>query len=163
MQWLRRDGRIKLQRIWWMQVILWMPTELNSIKICTLKGYADKSTESFGFYCNTLFNHLTRIPLAKDVAGKQTISTRLRTPFKKQVSELTPCTWALLEKPPVAQPVKNFPTFYGTRRFITVFTRACHWSLTSKLKLNSVVLVRKRTIPTERPQPVGEVSANFSW
>jgi hypothetical protein len=28
--------------------------------------------------------------------------------------------------------------------------------------LNSVVLVRKRTIPTERPQPVGEVSANFS-
>jgi hypothetical protein len=28
---------------------------------------------------------------------------------------------------------------------------------------NSVVLVRKRTIPTERPQPVGEVSANFSW
>jgi hypothetical protein len=28
--------------------------------------------------------------------------------------------------------------------------------------LNSVVLVRKRTIQTERPQPVGEVSANFS-
>jgi hypothetical protein len=26
-----------------------------------------------------------------------------------------------------------------------------------------VVLVRKRTIPTERPQPVGEVNANFSW
>jgi hypothetical protein len=24
-------------------------------------------------------------------------------------------------------------------------------------------LVRKRTIPTERPQPAGEVSANFSW
>jgi hypothetical protein len=31
------------------------------------------------------------------------------------------------------------------------------------LKLNSVVLVRKRTIPTERPQPADEVSANFSW
>jgi hypothetical protein len=28
-------------------------------------------------------------------------------------------------------------------------------------KTNSVVLVRKETIPTERPQPVGEVSANF--
>jgi hypothetical protein len=24
-------------------------------------------------------------------------------------------------------------------------------------------LVRKRTIPTERPQPAGEISANFSW
>ena len=29
------------------------------------------------------------------------------------------------------------------------------------LKLNSVALVRTRTIPTERPPPVGEVSANF--
>jgi hypothetical protein len=28
---------------------------------------------------------------------------------------------------------------------------------------NCVVSVRKQTIPTERPQPVGEVSANFSW
>jgi hypothetical protein len=29
-------------------------------------------------------------------------------------------------------------------------------------RINSVVLVRKRTIPTERPPLVGEVSANFS-
>jgi hypothetical protein len=29
----------------------------------------------------------------------------------------------------VAQLLKNFPTFYGTRRFITVFTRALHWSV----------------------------------
>ena len=29
-------------------------------------------------------------------------------------------------------------------------------------KLNSVALVRERTIPTERPPPVGEVSANFA-
>jgi len=34
--------------------------------------------------------------------------------------------------------------------------------LDTKLKLNSVALVRERTIPTERPPPVGEVSANFS-
>jgi len=32
---------------------------------------------------------------------------------------------------------------------------------THTLKLNSVALVRTRTIPTERPPPVGEVSANF--
>ena len=30
-------------------------------------------------------------------------------------------------------------------------------------KLNSVALVRERTIPTERPPPVGEVSANYAW
>jgi hypothetical protein len=31
----------------------------------------------------------------------------------------------------------------------------------TKTKLNSGALVRERTIPTERPPPVGEVSANF--
>jgi hypothetical protein len=36
---------------------------------------------------------------------------------------------ALLEKPPVVQLLKNFPKFYGTRRFITVFTTALHWSV----------------------------------
>ena len=30
-----------------------------------------------------------------------------------------------------------------------------------RTKLNSVALVRERTIPTDRPPPVGEVSANF--
>jgi len=29
----------------------------------------------------------------------------------------------------IPQPVKKFPTFYRTRRFITIFTRACHLSL----------------------------------
>jgi hypothetical protein len=29
-------------------------------------------------------------------------------------------------------------------------------------QINSGALVRQRTIPTERPPPVGEVSANFS-
>jgi hypothetical protein len=35
----------------------------------------------------------------------------------------------LLEKLPIVQLLKNFPAFYETRRFITVFTRAFHWSL----------------------------------
>jgi hypothetical protein len=30
-------------------------------------------------------------------------------------------------------------------------------------KLNSVAVVRKRTVPTERPPIVGEVSANLCW
>jgi hypothetical protein len=33
---------------------------------------------------------------------------------------------ALLEKLPIVQPLKNFPAFYGTRRFITAITRALH-------------------------------------
>ena len=38
---------------------------------------------------------------------------------------------------------------------------AQNYVVASKTKLNSVALVRTRTIPTERPPPVGEVSANF--
>jgi hypothetical protein len=33
---------------------------------------------------------------------------------------LTLWSWALHEKPPIVQLLKNFSTFYGTRRFITV-------------------------------------------
>jgi hypothetical protein len=35
----------------------------------------------------------------------------------------------IIEKPPVAQLRKNFPTYYVTWRFITVLTRARRWSL----------------------------------
>jgi hypothetical protein len=35
----------------------------------------------------------------------------------------------LLEKPPIVHLLKNFPAFYGTRSFITVFARALHRSL----------------------------------
>jgi hypothetical protein len=38
-------------------------------------------------------------------------------------------SWVLLEKLPIVQPLKNFPAIYGTRSFITVLTRALHWSL----------------------------------
>ena len=37
----------------------------------------------------------------------------------------------------------------------------CHSSQVFYVEKNSMALVRKRTIPTERPPPVGEVSANF--
>jgi hypothetical protein len=42
---------------------------------------------------------------------------------------LTPRTTVLLEKLTGSQLVKKFPTFYGTRKFITAFTSACHLSL----------------------------------
>jgi hypothetical protein len=41
------------------------------------------------------------------------------------------CRWALLEEPPIVQLLKNFPAFYGTRRFITVLTEDLHWPLSS--------------------------------
>jgi hypothetical protein len=35
-------------------------------------------------------------------------------------------SWALLEEPQIRQLLKNFPAFYRTQRFITVFTRTLH-------------------------------------
>jgi hypothetical protein len=45
--------------------------------------------------------------------------------------QITITSWscALLEKKPVMQLLKYFPVFYENQRFITVFTRALHWSL----------------------------------
>jgi hypothetical protein len=42
---------------------------------------------------------------------------------------ITPWSRGILEKLRVSQLVKKFPTFYGTQRFITAFTRARHLSL----------------------------------
>jgi hypothetical protein len=49
-----------------------------------------------------------------------------RNRFKKYIT-----TWSrgILEKLTVSPRVKKFPAFYGTQRFINVFTRACHLSL----------------------------------
>ena len=44
---------------------------------------------------------------------------------------------------------------------VTLFTSGFNIKKSYVLHINSVALVRTRTIPTERPPPVGEVSANF--
>jgi hypothetical protein len=51
------------------------------------------------------------------------------TSYNLPIDKLTSCSWALLQKPPIVQLFKNFPTFYETQRFITVLTTALHWSL----------------------------------
>jgi hypothetical protein len=51
---------------------------------------------------------------------------------------LTPWSRTLLAKLPVAQLLKNFQTFYGTQRFITVLTRALHWSLSWVRSIQSI-------------------------
>jgi hypothetical protein len=43
--------------------------------------------------------------------------------------KLTAWSRVILEKLIIAQIIKKFPAFYGTRRIITVFTRARHLSL----------------------------------
>jgi hypothetical protein len=54
------------------------------------------------------------------------------------ISELTSWSWALLEKPPIVQLLKNFPIFYEIQKFITVFTRTLHWSLSWARLIQSI-------------------------
>jgi len=53
--------------------------------------------------------------------------------FKKSTQSpiLTPWGRVLFEKIIVTQLANKFSTFYETQRFITLFTRAHHWSLSS--------------------------------
>jgi hypothetical protein len=53
---------------------------------------------------------------------------------------LTPRSRGLLAKLTVSQLVKKFPTFYGTRRLITAFTRARHLSLSWASSIQSMPL-----------------------
>jgi hypothetical protein len=51
---------------------------------------------------------------------------------------LTPWSRFLLEKLTGLQLVKKFPAFYGTRRFITALTGACHLSLSWASSIHSI-------------------------
>jgi len=53
----------------------------------------------------------------------------VRTSQRTLCFDLTPWNGVLLEKLTGFRPVKKFPAFYGTRRFITAFTTARHMSL----------------------------------
>jgi hypothetical protein len=64
-----------------------------------------------------------------------------RVPFSlvRIIEELTHSwSWALLEKLPIVKLLKNFPAFYGTRRFFTVFTNALNWSLSWTSSIESL-------------------------
>jgi hypothetical protein len=64
-------------------------------------------------------------------------STLLRVSFLCLISPSCLWSWALLDKPLVAQ-LLNLLTFYGTRRFITLFTGALHWSLSWVRSIQSI-------------------------
>jgi len=64
-----------------------------------------------------------------DCKGTGLLFNRFQVRCQTLLSKITPCSRVLLEKLTVPQLVRKFPAFYKTRRFITVFTRAHHFSL----------------------------------
>jgi hypothetical protein len=72
-----------------------------------------------------LWQEQRRITRQKRVNNSDDPRTRQTSIRRKQ---LTTCSRVLVESP-VVQPFKNFSACYRIRMFISVFTRAFHWSL----------------------------------
>jgi len=90
--------------------------------------------------------------LFQQSSSSYALSSHLSTISKTYL--LTPWSRVLLEKLTSVQLVKKFPTFYGTRRFITAFTSACHLSLywASSIFCNKIQFYGEELLAT-RPTP----------
>jgi hypothetical protein len=97
-----------------------------------------------------IFEHLNKVTFNVQCAHKYISSTGMKTQhlaaaynIRHEILILTYLrSWALLEKPPIVQLLKNFPAFYGTWRFIPMFTRALHWSLSSARSIQSIQVMK---------------------
>jgi hypothetical protein len=62
------------------------------------------------------------------------------------VSSLTPCRRVIQKQLMVSQLLKKFHTFYRNRRFITVYTRACHLFVSIATYIHPIYFVRSTLI-----------------
>jgi hypothetical protein len=95
-----------------------------------LRSETESNVDSQFILQTSVWGHVERAPAPyigsrNTREGFYTIQYHSRTCVTKYMELST------FEKPSVAQPFKNSPTFYGNRKFITVFKTAFHW-----LKLN---------------------------
>jgi hypothetical protein len=93
------------------------------------------SETSVKFYVTT-WHHLLKRLLINGVGGG--LWSGFTEPHERDRYEGGGRRLALLEKPPVVQLLKNFPTLYGTRKFITMFRRTLHWSVSWARSIQSI-------------------------
>ena len=120
-------------------------TSVRKLNVANYKWMSNKMCETWGYHCDYLKNIFPRdekpCHLLENTDHPEDFHKRRCSNTRKvTVSQKTP------RMPPPKTRVN------GMRHTNNKMT---------KLKLNSVALVRTRTIPTERPPPVGEVTANF--
>jgi len=111
---------------------------------CTCKDLALGHGES------TRSNHSDRLPVIGwgAVDNQRNMKKADGVAFVRYVQTATETMELNMKAPKLA---------FCNNEMLVVITQLLH----QPLKLNSVALVYTRTIPTERPPPVGEVSANF--
>jgi hypothetical protein len=67
----------------------------------------------------------------------------------------------ILEKPTFAQVLKKFPTFYSSRKFILVFTRACSWPLSYSRWIQSIFRSNNFNIILQSTSRISQRSLSF--
>ena len=95
--------------------------------VCSLQGKVTINYPYFWF------------PLTAFVISKY--CTHTTTPHLhtcKHTLHSTPCRRILIDQLTVLWLVNKFPAFYGNQRFITIFTKACHLSLSQSRQTQSV-------------------------
>jgi hypothetical protein len=101
--------------------------ELHGFPILPV-GTIGKEEEEFHSATKSIFNSITLTPRSPDWF-RSSKGGHKNTYIGNVFLSLLTYLLALLEEPPIVQHLKNFPAFYETRMFNTVFTRALHWSL----------------------------------
>jgi hypothetical protein len=81
------------------------------------------------------------------------------------VQKITPLQiWLVHEKPTTVQPLKKFLASYKTRRFITVVTRARHWSLSWARWVNTLTFCQSQSwFTTGGLPPISSPWRQASW
>ena len=77
--------------------------------------------------------------------------------IEQMTNRLIPSSRVLLKKPTVCQPVKKFPAFYGTHKFIAAFTKAHQLPPSSTRSLQSTHYI------LFLPDPLHIVLPSTSW
>jgi hypothetical protein len=96
-----------------------------------------RSIDVLIFFSSVWFlNFVFKAPVV--IAVKLKLIKNVNLPAYLLTNWLTLWSWALLERPPVVQPLKNLPAFSGTRISITTFTRDLHFSLSWARPIQSI-------------------------
>jgi len=123
-----------------------VPSRLNFLLECKLRN---PICQHVNFFCHVAFQVYWCQATVLETRGKLCVIYLVPTHSKKESTRLsfpssvahflTP--WSrVLKKLRSSQLVKKFPTFYGTRRFITAFTSARHLSLSRASSIQSMPL-----------------------
>jgi hypothetical protein len=106
------------------QLIIWYYHQPVMAVLALFKG----AVTHWKFYSRMFLANIHYLGMRMELEMKQ-ILVRFIVWFSSDLKYYYLHSWALLEKLPTVQLLKNFWAFYGTRRFITLFTRALRWSL----------------------------------